>query len=128
MSNYGYSKQLNIPFDGAVEKTIAALKEEDFGILTDIDVNKTFKEKLDVDFKQYRILGACSPERAHQALTSEEEIGLLMPCNVIVYEKDGGVVVSSIKPNVAFEVVGNEALQSLADEVERVFKRVIDNL
>lgn len=129
MSNYGYSKQLNIPFSQAVEKTIAALQAEGFGILTDIDVKKTLKEKLDVDFKQYRILGACNPSRAYEALKSEEEIGLLLPCNVIVYEQDDGkVVISAIKPTVAFSIVENKKLQPLADEVESIMKGVIDSL
>lgn len=129
MPNYGYSKQLNIPFDEAVDKTIAALKEEGFGILTDIDVKKTLKEKLDVDFKQYRILGACSPQRALKALEGEEEIGLLLPCNVIVYEKDDNtVVVSAIKPSVAFSIVDNPGLAPIADEVEGILKLVVDGL
>ena len=128
MSNYGYSKQLHVSFDDAVSKTINALKSNGFGILTDIDVKKTLKEKLDVDFKQYRILGACNPPRAYKALQSEEEIGLLLPCNVIVYEKDGDVIVSALKPSVAVTIVENEQLESGATEVEKILKQVIDNL
>lgn len=128
MSNYGYPKQLHVSFDEAVDKTINALKSNGFGILTDIDVKKTLKEKLDVDFKQYRILGACNPPRAYKALQSEEEIGLLLPCNVIVYEKDGDVIVSALKPSVAFTIVENEQLESVATEVEQTLKQVIDNL
>ncbi len=128
MSNYGYSKQLSLSFDEAVEKTINALKEEGFGILTDIDVKKTLKEKLDVDFKRYRILGACNPPRALKALEGEEEIGLLLPCNVIVYEKDDGTIVSAIRPSVAFSIVDNQDLAPIADEVEEILKRVIDGL
>ena len=82
MSSYSYTKELTLPFNEAVEKTVAALKEQGFGILSDIDVKKTLKEKLDVDFKNYRILGACNPPRALKALQSEEEIGLLLPCNL----------------------------------------------
>jgi len=128
MSNYSYSKQLNISFDEAVDKTIATLKEEGFGILTDIDVKKTLKEKLDIDFKQYRILGACNPPRALKALQAEEEIGLLLPCNVIVYEKGDGVVVSALKPSVAFSIIDNKNLEPLAQEVEEIMKKVINNL
>lgn len=128
MSDYGYSKQLNIPFRQAVEKTIAGLQGEGFGILTDIDVKKTLQEKLAVEFKQYRILGACHPPRALLALQSEPEIGLLMPCNVIVYEEGDGVVVSALKPSLAFSIVDNEELAPLAAEVEAIFKKVIDNL
>lgn len=125
---YGYSKKLDIPFAEAVDRTIAALKERGFGILTDIDVKKTLKEKLDVDFKNYRILGACNPPRALQALRAEEEIGLLLPCNVIVYEKDDAVVVSALKPTAAFSVVDNKELEPLAEEVEEILKQTIDSL
>ena len=125
----GYSKQLKVSFEDAVEQTIAALKAQGFGILTDIDVQKTLKEKLGVEFTRYRILGACNPPRAYQALQIEEEIGLLLPCNVIVYERgDGSVVVSAQCPTVAFTVVGNPALEPLAQEVEEVLKEVIDAL
>ncbi|OGY52025.1 MAG: ABC transporter ATP-binding protein [Candidatus Buchananbacteria bacterium RIFCSPHIGHO2_02_FULL_56_16] len=128
MPKYGYAKQLNIPFDTAINKTIAALKKEGFGVLTDIDVRKTLKEKLNVEFKRYRILGVCNPTRAYQALQNEEEIGLLLPCNVIVYEKDGSVVVSALKPSVAFTIIDNEKLKPLADAVEVILQRVIDRL
>src|SRR3989338_1415731 len=128
MPKYGYAKQLNIPFDTAINKTIAALKKEGFGVLTDIDVRKTLKEKLNVEFKRYRILGVCNPTRAYQALQNEEEIGLLLPCNVIVYEKDGSVVVSALKPSVAFTIIDNEKLKPLADAVVLILQRVIDRL
>ncbi len=129
MSFYGYSKHLVIPFEEAVEKTLAALKAQGFGILTDIDVQKTLKEKLGVAFRRYRILGACNPPRAYKALQSEEEIGLLLPCNVIVYEQeDGSVVVSAQRPTIAFTVVGNASLEPLAQEVETILKGVIDAL
>lgn len=128
MSKYSYSKQLNSSFDEAVDKTIVALKDSGFGILSDIDVAKTVKEKLGVDFKKYRILGACNPPRAYRALQAEEEIGLFMPCNVIVYEKDDRVVVAAILPLKAFEVVDNKELEPLAREVEEILKKVIDSL
>jgi len=126
--SYGYSKEVNLSFDEVVERTINALKEEGFGILTDIDVKKILKEKLDVDFKQYRILGACNPPRAYKALQVEEEIGLLMPCNVIVYEKNDRVIVSAIRPEVAFSVINNQSLAPLANEVEVILKKVINNI
>lgn len=127
MSAYGYSKNLHIPFDEAVEKTIAALKAQGFGILTDIDVKKTLSEKLNVEFRNYRILGACNPSRAYKALQMEEEIGLLLPCNVIVYEReDGAVIVSAQRPTITFTAVGNHALEPLAQGVEETLKEVID--
>ncbi len=128
MSKYSHSKQLNLSFDEAVEKVITALKEEGFGILTDIDVQKTLKEKLDVDFKQYRILGACNPPRAYKSLQSEEEIGLLLPCNVIVYEKDDAVIVSAINPITAFSIVDNNDLQEVAGEVDSMLRSALDSL
>lgn len=128
MSNYGYSKKLTTSFDEAIRKVTTALKEEGFGILTDIDVKQTLKEKLDVEFRQYRILGACNPPRAYKALQTEGEIGLLLPCNVIVYEKDDGVVVSALKPSVAFTIVDNVQIETIAGEVEEIMKRVIENL
>lgn len=129
MSGYSYSKQLNIPFAQAVEKAVAALQDKGFGILTDIDVKKTLKEKLGVDFKNYRILGACNPPRALKTLQLEEEIGLLLPCNVIVYEKnDNNVVVAALKPSVAFSLVDNKELKPLAYEVESILQEVVDSL
>ena len=128
MSSYGYTKELLLPFNEAVEKTVAALKEQVFGILSDIDVKKILKEKLDVDFKNYRILGACNPPRALKALQSEEEIGLLLPCNVIVYEKEGKTAVSVMLPTKAFSIVGNKELEPLAEEVEDMLKQAIDSL
>ena len=129
MSNYGYSKKLNMSFDEAVERVISALKEEGFGILTDIDVKKTLKEKLDADFKDYTILGACNPPRAMKALESEEEIGLLLPCNVIVYESgDDEVTVSAIDPKTAFSIVNNDGLEPLAEEVGSMLRSAIDKL
>jgi len=128
MAHYGYSKRLNIPFDEAIEKTIAALKQEGFGVLMDIDIKKTLKEKINADFKQYRILGACNPKRAYGALQSEDEIGLLLPCNVVVYEKDDGVVVSMLRPTALFSLVDNPSIAPLAEEVEKNIKRAIDSI
>lgn len=128
MSKYGYTKQLAVSFDEAVEKTIAGFKEAGFGVLSDIDVKKTLKEKINVDFKKYRILGMCNPKRAHQALQSEEEIGLLLPCNVIVYEKDNRAVVSALLPSAIFSLVDNSAVAPLAEEVEQIMKKAINSL
>ncbi len=128
MSDYGMSKKLDISFDQAVEKTISVLKEKGFGILTDIDVRATLKEKLGIEYKNYRILGACNPPRAHKALESEEEIGLLLPCNVIVYEVEDGVMVSAIDPVKAFSVVNNDSLKPVAEEVKQMLTEVIENL
>ena len=126
---YGFTKKLNIPYDEAVKKATAALKEEGFGVLTEIDVKATVKKKLDVDFRRYIILGACNPPLAHEALTAELEIGLLLPCNAIVYEtEDGGSVVSALNPMVALGVVDNPALQGVAEQVTEKLQRAIAGL
>ena len=126
---YGFTKKLNIPYDEAVKKATAALKEEGFGVLTEIDVKATVKKKLDVDFRRYIILGACNPPLAHKALTAELEIGLLLPCNVIVYEtEDGGSVVSALNPMVALGVVDNPALQGVAEQVTEKMQRAVAGL
>lgn len=130
MSDYGISTTLNLPYDQAVAKTTEALKAEGFGVLTEIDVKATMKKKLDVDFRRYVILGACNPPLAHQALSSELELGLLLPCNVIVYENDeGGSVVSAMDPQVVIgSVVKNPAMETVAREVTARLHRVIDSL
>jgi len=126
MIKYGFTKELDMSFDGAVEAITAALKKEGFGILTKIDVKEKFKEKLGIDFRNYVILGACSPAHAHKAIQAEENIGLLLPCNMIVYEKGGKTAVSVIKPSVAMGSVENESLRPLALEVETLLKRAFD--
>ncbi len=128
MNKYSYTKKLEISFSKAVEKTINALKTQGFGILTDIDVKSTFKEKLGIDFKQYRILGACNPPRALKSLEAEEEIGLLLPCNVIVYENENGVKVSVIKPTKAFSIVNNVKILAIAEEVEEMLIKTLKNI
>jgi uncharacterized protein (DUF302 family) len=105
MIAYGFSKQVDAPFEKAAEDVTARLKDQGFGILTTIDVKAKFKEKLGIDFKKYVILGACNPASAHKAILAEEDVGLLLPCNVIVCEKDGGTAVSIIKPTVAMQMV-----------------------
>ena len=126
--NYGVKKQINYPFTDAVTKTKAALSEEGFGILTEIDVKATLKKKLNADWGNYVILGACNPPFAFQALQAEKEIGLLLPCNVIVYEDAGRVFVSAIRPTVAMEKIKNPALVDIAKEVEDKLTKAINNL
>lgn len=103
---YHFSKTLRVPFDAAVERVTAALQREGFGILTEIDVQATLKQKLDADFRRYVILGACNPSLAHRALLADLDVGLLLPCNVIVYEEDGGSVISVIDPLAMLGVLG----------------------
>jgi uncharacterized protein (DUF302 family) len=124
IKDYAYRAELNLPYEEAVEKVTAALKQEGFGVLTEIDVKATLKKKLDVDFRKYVILGACNPPLAHQALQAELEIGLLLPCNIIVYEKDGGSVVSIVDPISMLGVVANPDIQPVADEARTRLERV----
>ena len=128
MINYGFTKELERPFAATVEAVTEALKKEGFGILTKVDVKEKFKEKLGVDFRNYVILGACNPPSAFKAIEAEENIGLMLPCNVIVYEKAGKTSVGIIKPTVAMGMIDNNALKPLALEVEARLKRVIDSL
>ncbi len=129
MARYGISKKLNVGYDEAVEKAREALAKEGFGILTEIDVKATLKKKLDKDFRRYIILGACNPPFAYKALTVETEIGLLMPCNVIVYENDDGTAtVSAIDPVVAMGMIDNSALALIAKEVREKMEKVINEI
>jgi uncharacterized protein (DUF302 family) len=123
--SYGFSKTLSIPFDAAVEKVTTELQKEGFGVLTTIDVKETLKKKLDVDFKKYKILGACNPPFAHKALQVEEEIGLLLPCNVIVFEREGKSVVSVFDPLSMSRIMDNPAIQPIAEETKQRLQRVI---
>ncbi|MEX0933930.1 MAG: DUF302 domain-containing protein [Candidatus Paceibacterota bacterium] len=125
---YGYNKKVSKSFVEAVEATKEALAKDGFGVLTEIDVKATMKKKLGVDYDNYVILGACNPSFAHEALQAEKEIGLLLPCNVIVYEDSGSVYVSAIVPSVAMSIVENSDLVSIASEVEDKLKKVIDSL
>ena len=129
MSSYGISKKMNSNYEETVEKVRDALSKEGFGILTEIDVKATLKKKLDKDFRKYIILGACNPPYAYKALSAEEEIGLLLPCNVIVYENDeGGSTVSAIDPMVAMAMVENSTLKDVAAEVRGKLVRAINSL
>jgi len=123
---YSYKKRLSLPFADAVEKTKEALAAEGFGVLTEIDVTATLKKKLNVDVDRYIILGACNPQFAYKALKAEKEVGLVLPCNVIVYEHDGLVFVSAILPTVAMQVVKNGALGDIAAEAETKLKMAVD--
>ena len=122
---YGIETRLDLPYDEAVEKVTAALAGEGFGVLTEIDVKATLKKKLDVDFRRYVILGSCNPQLAHRAFQEEIDIGLLLPCNVIVYEADGGgSVVSILDPVGMMEFTGNPALEPVAREARERLDRV----
>jgi uncharacterized protein (DUF302 family) len=124
---YGFEKTLaGVAFEDAVEKVTAALKAEGFGILTQIDVKDTFKKKLGVDFRRYLILGACNPNLSHRAISAEAQIGLLLPCNVVVQQQEDGVVVVSIAdPRAMFTVVDNDALDPVVDEADQRLRRVV---
>jgi uncharacterized protein (DUF302 family) len=128
MTTYGFRRQVDAPFEQAVETVTARLKDQGFGVLTRIDVTEKFREKLGIDFPKYVILGACNPASAHRALLAEEDIGLLLPCNVVVYEKDGRTVVAVIKPTVAMQMVDNPALKELAEAIEAKLQNVIESI
>ncbi len=125
---YGYKKGVDSQFDDTVRRTVDQLKTEGFGVLTEIDVRATLKAKLNVDFDKYVILGACNPPFAYQSLQAERDIGLLLPCNVIIYEQDGKTYVSAILPTVAMNMVQNESLRTIAEQVEAKLKKVIDSI
>ncbi len=127
--SYYFSKSMEMAFDEAVAKVTGELKKEGFGILTEIDVKETLKKKLNVDFKKYKILGACNPPFAYKALKAEDKIGTMLPCNVIVQEtSDGQVEVSAIDPVASMQAVKNPALQEIAAEIQNKLKEVINSL
>ncbi|WP_420592598.1 DUF302 domain-containing protein [Robiginitalea biformata] len=127
--NYYFNKTLNEDFDKVIEKVTEELKNEGFGILTEIDVKETLKKKLDVDFKKYKILGACNPPYAHKALEAEDKIGTMLPCNVIVQEiEEGTVEVAAVNPMASMQAVENEKLTEVADEITSRLKHVIGKL
>jgi uncharacterized protein (DUF302 family) len=129
MSNYSIRKVVDLSYEEAVERVKEELKKEGFGVLTEIDVKATLKKKIDKEYKKYVILGACNPNFAYQALQLEEELGLLLPCNVIVYEKDSGeTAVAAIDPRKALTISGNKGLDSVADQVGSHIERVIENI
>lgn len=126
---YFTSKRVNLSYNQAIDTVTSLLKEEGFGVLTEIDIKDTLKKKLDVDFKKYKILGACNPNLAYKALHTEDKIGLMLPCNVIVEEHDDGTVeVSAINPVASMQAVKNDKLNSIADQVRDKLKSVISSL
>lgn len=128
-TNYGFSKAVNLGYDEAIEKVTEELKKEGFGVLTEIDVKETLKKKLDVDFKPYKILGACNPPFAYKSLQSEEQIGLMLPCNVIVYVNDEAkTIVAAIDPIASMQAVKNDKLGEVAETIQGKLKNVINSL
>ena len=124
MSELGFQSKLNLPYETALEKVTVALKAEGFGVLTNIDVKETMKKKLDADFRKYTILGACNPPLAHKALTARPDVGLLLPCNVIVYEEGDATLVNIIDPLSMTNFIQDPALESVAEEARQRLKRV----
>jgi uncharacterized protein (DUF302 family) len=123
---YGLSVDVDLPYEQALQRVTEALKAEGFGVLTTIDVKATLKAKLDIDFRRYVILGACNPPLAHRALSEELDIGLLLPCNLIVYERDqGGSTVSAVNAMAAMSFTGNPALEPIAQEASARLERVL---
>lgn len=125
---YGFGTTLDLPVDQAIERVTAALKEEGFGVLTTIDVQKTMKEKLDVDFEPYVILGACNPQLAHRALGAVHDIGLLLPCNVIVHAEGEQTRIEVADPIAMMRIVGNSALDSVAQEARSRLESAVERL
>jgi len=129
MKKYAFGAVLDTSYEEAVEKTTDALKEEGFGVLTKIDVKQTLKEKLSKDFRKYVILGACNPPYAHRSLMADPDVGLLLPCNVIVYETDDHkAYVAAINPITALEVIQNEDLKNIAEEVSAKLERAVNRI
>jgi len=127
--SYSIGKKVKLSYDEALEKVTQELKKEGFGVLTEIDVKATLKEKLDVDVPRYKILGACNPPFAHKALEAEPGIGLLLPCNVIVYEsEDGETNVAAINAKAMLSIIGRDDITPIANEVNERLKKVIDNV
>lgn len=126
---YYHSKIVkNKSFEQVIDQITESLKEEGFGILTEIDIKATMKKKLDVDFRPYKILGACNPAFAYKALQAEDKIGTMLPCNVIVQKLDQGIEVAAIDPVVSMQAVGNESLSAIADEVRNKLAKAIDRM
>lgn len=126
---YGFSKEVDLTYEEAIEKVTLELSKEGFGVLTEIDVKATLKKKLDVDFRPYKILGACNPPFAYKVLQAEEQIGLMLPCNFIVYVNDENkTIVAAIDPIASMQAVQNESLGEVAQTVQQKIKNVIANV
>lgn len=125
---YGITKETELGFDQAIEKVTDELKKEGFGILSTIDIKETLKNKLGADVERYTILGACNPNFAFKALQIEKELGLLLPCNVTVYEKDGRVYISAMNPEIMSSVTGNMGLKEVSGEVKEILEKVIERV
>lgn len=127
--SYYFSKTINGSFDEVIQKVTEALQKEGFGILTEIDVKATLKKKLDVDFRNYRILGACNPPFAYKALQAEDKVGTMLPCNVIVQEKDAGQIeVAAIDPVASMQAIQNENLAEVAQTIREKLQHIVDSL
>lgn len=127
--SYTFTTTLDGAFDDVIDRVTQALKQEGFGVLTEIDVKATLKKKIDVDFRPYRILGACNPNMAHKALENEPDIGTMLPCNVVVQEaEDGRVKVSAVDPVASMQAVDNPRLGEIAGEVREALRRVVEGL
>lgn len=125
---YGYKKKINLSFAEAEKRVREELEKEGFGVITEINAKETFKKKLGIDFENYLILGACHPVSAHKVLEANKELGLLLPCNVIIYEEKDEVFVSAILPKNLMITLGGESLIGIAEEIEEKLKRVVDNI
>ena len=127
--SYYFNTLVNVDFEQAIDKVKEELKKEGFGVLTEIDVKDTFRKKLDIDFRNYRILGACNPTFAHRALQTEEKVGVMLPCNVVVEEREPGKVdVTAVDPVASMSAIPNKDLESIAGDVREKLKRVVSNL
>jgi uncharacterized protein (DUF302 family) len=127
-TSYGYHRVLDISWNTAVQRAKESLGAEGFGVLCEIDISQKLKEKLGIDFYRYLILGACNPPLALQELEEEPDLGLLLPCNVVVYEREGRVVVSAIDADKMLSIVGNPQLETVAKQVNEKLRRVIDSI
>lgn len=125
---YYFAKTLDVPFDEAIERTVAALKQHGFGVLTRIDVKNTLKEKIGAEFRPYVILGACNPQMAHQALQTEDKIGTMLPCNVIVQEVGGKSEVAAVDPVASMQAIENPALAAIAMKIREELKAAVQSL
>ena len=125
---YHFSKTVNLPFDAAVAATTDALRKHGFGVLTQIDVKETLHKKIGVEFRPYLILGACNPKLAYQALTLEDKIGTMLPCNVVVQQRDGGVEISAVDPVASMSAIDNPQLGNVASQVRELLKQVVSDI